>query len=354
MSAFKDNSGKISASTFKETLFPKCGYKRKEVLTGPEFGVDTAVIDIGNNMAMAVSSDPLSLIPSLGLQESAWLSVHLLANDMATTGFAPMYAQFVLNLPASLSLPDFEEYWAYIHQYCKDIGVAITGGHTCQIEGQNSTVSGGGTMFLTAPKGQIITSNGAQPGDLIVVTKETALVSSSILAMSFPETVKKELGKESLETAIENFYHTSSLHDALCAAHVLQPNSELKAMHDVTEGGIIGAICEVARASDCGFKIYDELIPIGEVQKQITRFFKIDHRYSVGAGSMIMIIKKGSEDKLVNHLADKNVKATLVGKMTTKNKGYRIIEEDEEKVIDFNGTDPYWEAFFSAYKKGLK
>src|SRR5690554_5617289 len=188
MKAFEEFSGKLTGESFQQLVRPKIGMYRKEVLHGPHVGVDTAIIDLGNNLGLAVSSDPLSLIPTIGPKASAWLSVHLLANDMATTGFAPMYAQFVLNLPATISLNVFEEYWNYIHQFCKDIGVAITGGHTGKLEGQNSVVSGGGTMFLTAPLVEILTSNGAQKGDVIVVTKESALNSSSILAMSFPET----------------------------------------------------------------------------------------------------------------------------------------------------------------------
>jgi len=354
MSAFDDNSGKIAAATFKDILLPQCGFHRDEVLVGPKFGVDTAVINLGNNLGMAVSSDPLSLIPSIGLQESAWLSVHLLANDMASTGFAPMYAQFVLNLPPSLSLGAFKEYWTYMHQFCKAIGVAITGGHTGQIEGQNSTISGGGTMFLTAPLHEIITSNRAEPGDVIVVTKETALVASSILAMSFPETVKNRLGKEVYERGCENFYQTSSLKDALSAAEVLRRNVDLKAMHDVTEGGVVGAICEMAQASGCGFRLYNDALPVGEVQRQITQLFEIDHRFCVGAGSMVMAVQKGKEGELIRHLTSRSIKATVVGEITPKEEGFHIVENGKEEDLSFDGKDPYWEAFFKALKAGLK
>lgn len=354
MSAFEDNSGKIGSGTFKEVLLPQCGYRRKEVLTGPKFGVDTAVIDLGNGMGMAVSSDPLSLIPSLGLRESAWLSVHLLANDMATTGFAPMYAQFVLNLPTSLSLAAFKEYWRYIHEFCEAIGVSITGGHTGQAEGQDSTISGGGTMFLTAPKDKIITSNCAAPGDVIVVTKETALASSAILAMSFPETVKNKAGKEVFERGCENFYQTSSLQDALCAAELLRNREELKAMHDATEGGVVGAIIEMAQASGCGFLVHNDALPVGEAQRRITRLFDIDHRFCVGAGSMVMAVKKGREQELIAHLHSKSIKATVVGEMTDRQAGFRIVEKEEEKPLFFDGKDPYWEAFFKALKAGMK
>lgn len=354
MSAFEDNSGKINSASFKEILLPYSGYARDEVLVGPKYGVDTSVIDLGNGLGMAVSSDPLSLIPSLGLKESAWLSVHLLANDMATTGFAPMYAQFVLNLPTSLTQQAFQEYWQHIHRFCEQIGVSITGGHTGQIEGQNSTISGGGTMFLTAPLNKIINSHQAQPGDVIVVTKETALNSSSILAMSFPETVKNKLGKEIYEAACENFYRISSLPDALAAVEVLEPNTELKAMHDVTEGGVVGAISEMAAASDCGFTLYNDRLPVGEEPYRITQLFEIDHRYCIGAGSMIMAVKQGKEQALVDHLKSKSIPASIVGEMTDAQQGYRMIEKDEEKVISFDGNDPYWGAFFKALKNGLR
>ncbi|MDZ7683413.1 MAG: hypothetical protein U5J63_17310 [Fodinibius sp.] len=101
MSAFEDHSGKIGSKLFHEILQPQSGRQRDEVVKGPRFGVDTAVIDLGDGKGLATSSDPLSLIPSLGLKESAWLSVHLLANDMATTG---LLRRNMPNLPSIFRL----------------------------------------------------------------------------------------------------------------------------------------------------------------------------------------------------------------------------------------------------------
>ena len=350
MRAFEEFSGKLTGESFRQLIRPNIGMHRKEVIHGPHFGVDTAIIDLGNNLGLAVASDPLSLIPSIGMKASAWLSVHLMANDMATTGFAPMYAQMVLNLPPSLSVAAFEEYWSHIHEFCKDIGVAITGGHTGQIEGQNSPISGGGTMFLTAPLDRIISSQGAAPGDVIVVTKEAAMTSTSILAMSFPNTVINKLGKETYDAACENFYQTSSLPEALLATEALAPNLELKAMHDVTEGGVVGAILEMAYASGCSVKVNNQALPIGEAQKKIAGLFEIDPQLCVGAGSMVMAVKKGKEEALLQHLRNNKVKATVVGEFTPGEAGHVLIDKGEEKLLSFNGKDPYWEAFFKAYK----
>lgn len=354
MSAFENHSGKINSNLFREIVEPQSGRKRPDVLKGPKFGVDTAVIDLGNGNGLATSSDPLSLIPSLGLKESAWLSVHLLVNDMATTGFAPEYAQFILNMSPDFPLEKFKRYWGHIHRICDEIGVAITGGHTAQVPGQESTTPGGGTMFLHAPVDEIITSDGADPGDKIVVTKESALVSSSILAMSFPETVKEKCGEDIYEQGCENFYRTSSLKDGLAAAEVLASNKELKAMHDVTEGGLLGGIWEMAEASGCGFRIDSSKLPVGEAPKAICELFEIDHRLCVGAGSMIMAVKAGQEDALINHLVDQSIPAAVVGEITPQTDGTILIEDGRENTFEFDGHDPYWDAFFEAMEKGWK
>ncbi|RZK34954.1 MAG: AIR synthase, partial [Pedobacter sp.] len=265
------NPGKMDNDDLKGIIFQNCGKKRSEIVTGPAFGVDVSVVNLPGGFGLAMTSDPLSLIPSIGLQESAWLSVHLMANDMATTGFAPMYAQMVLNLPAWLGKEDFNTYWNYIHQYCEAIGVAITGGHTGSIEGQNSTIAGGGTMLLTAPLQNILLSTQARAGDVIVVTKTCAISSSAILSMSFPETVKDKLGKETYDNACELFYQTSSLTEGLMA-HATQDGT-VSAMHDVTEGGVLGAVYEMAVASGNGVEIDNAAIPISYTVGEVCGLF---------------------------------------------------------------------------------
>ncbi|MBB4806377.1 hydrogenase maturation factor [Chryseobacterium defluvii] len=344
--------GKIGHSVVERFIQEKCGRKRKEVSTGPQFGVDVSVVDLPNGHAMVLTSDPLSLIPSLGLEESAWLSVHLIANDMATTGFAPMYGQFILNLPTWLSENDFKIYWSYIHKFCKDIGVSITGGHTGFIEGQNSTIAGGGTFITIAPKDKILISKLAKPGNSILVTKECAISSTAILAMSFPETVKNETGKELYESACSSFYRTSSLKDALIAAQ--EDNSGVTAMHDVTEGGVLGAIYELVTASGHGAVIDNGKLPVGEVQSAVCHLFSLDPRYCIGAGSMIISCEKEKAPEIISRLAQNNIPCTEVGKITEKDQGIKLVSEEKVNDLMYRKEDPYWKAFFNAYRKGWK
>ncbi|MEX1191474.1 MAG: AIR synthase family protein [Brumimicrobium sp.] len=349
-----DETGKFTATTLKKTVLQKLGARREEVLINAAYGTDTAVIQINESLGMAVSSDPISLIPNLGLRESALLSVYLTANDLATTGFAPQYAQFVLNLPVDLSDEDFSTFWGHIHEFCEDIGVAITGGHTGKIPGQESTVPGSATMFLTAPKNEILTAQGANPGDQLIMTKVAALTSTSILAKSFPETVKKEIGKDLYQKAVKNFENISVIQDALIASSTLKSNIELTAMHDVTEGGILGAAMEMASASNCGLEINSDKILVGEEQLKIASFFNLDYRKIIGSGSMLMAVKPSCTQKLIKALETKGIPAAKIGVFTDEKEHFLLNENGKSQMLTQNAQDPYWAAFFDAFQKGLK
>ncbi len=346
--------GKIEYQLFERFIDNKCGHQREEVIAGPQFGVDVSIIELPGDMALALTSDPLSLIPSLGLEESAWLSVHLMANDMATTGYAPMYGQFVLNLPSSFSKSDFNTYWGYIHKFCSAIKIAITGGHTGFIEGQNSTIAGGGTLVTVAPKDKLRVSTSAKSGNAILVTKTCALSSSAILAMSFPETVKHSAGTEIYRYACESFYHTSSLQDALIAVGENSGHSAIAAMHDVTEGGVLGAIYELAVASGNGAVIYNDKLPVGEVQEKVCHIFDLDPRYCIGAGAMVIACEKEGADEVIARLANHGIPCVEVGELCEKHYGITLVEDGEKRDLRYLETDPYWSAFFNALKEGWK
>ena len=209
-------------------------------------------------------------------------------------------------------------------------------------------------MFLTGPLDKMVVSGNARPGNVIVMTKEPAISSSAILAKSFPETVANRLGQERYRAGCDNFYQTSVLEDGIRAAECLEPDKELLAMHDATEGGVLGAVIEMAKASGCGVEVDNDKIPTDTVQKQICDLFDIDHRFSIGAGSMIMAVDKGSEEKLISHLHQHSIPATAIGEFTGNKGEYKQLSNGQASELSFDGQDPYWQAFFKALNDGLK
>src|SRR5690606_13980428 len=114
-----------------------------------------------------------------------------------------------------------------------------------------------------------------------------------------PKTVKNRLGIDTYQTAADSFYQTSALPDALTAVGNQQ---DVTAMHDVTEGGVLGALYELAAASGCGAVLYNDKLPIGYAQQQVCSLFSIDPRYCIGAGAMIIACKPGRAEQVIHRL----------------------------------------------------
>src|SRR5699024_3129738 len=135
--------GKLDKQGLSTLFSNNLGRQRENIRQGSSFGVDTSIIRLNPAKCLITSSDPASFIPSLGIKESAWLTIILTANDIATSGYLPEYAQFVLNLSNTIKEEELKEYWRYIHQFCEEIGISITGGHTGFDDMGNSTLAGG-------------------------------------------------------------------------------------------------------------------------------------------------------------------------------------------------------------------
>lgn len=346
----ENNSGKILRSTFEKTIWNQTGARRKEVLAGPRYGVDVSVVRLAGGLLMASASDPASLIPGLGLAESAWLTVHLTANDLATTGHRPMYAQFVLNLPLAVTDREFQEYWGFIHRYCDEIGVAITGGHTGKVQGQESTFAGGVTMSLIAD--DVLLSSGMLPGQSLLVTKGCAISACAILAKSFPSTVIKNLGEPAWSRLCDSFWSISVLEEALIAYRT----GKVSAMHDVTEGGIVGALAEMCGAAGCGAVIREENLPVADSTREMASLFGFDPIRSLGSGALLMACEKGDEDLLIGRLSEEGIPAWHIGHTTDISQGITLCNEvtGTREVVAGNSRDSYWNAYAGALKNGWK
>jgi len=162
-----------------------------------------------------------------------------------------------------------------------------------------------------------------------------------ISAGSFDELILPRLG-------CALFYQTSSLPEALIAMET----GLVTAMHDVTEGGVLGAVYEMAIASGLGVSVRNEDLPVGHAQQQVTRLFGIDERFCIGAGAMVIAVKQGNETQVISALFGRGIKATIIGEFTDKAQGLCLSTGGREEQLPYHEKDPYWAAFFQAFKKG--
>lgn len=299
------------------------------------------------------STDPVSLIPSLGPKESAWLSVHALASDVATSGVPPRYALFDLNLPPSLSDELLRGYWRSIHTTCQDLGISIIGGHTGRFQGCDYTIVGGSTMFAIGKQNSYVTSDMALAGDDLIATKSAAIEATSILARSFPRTVEKHLGRNILEKAQNLIRKVSVVEDALTASSVGLRQYGVTAMHDVTEGGILSATLEMANASRLGAVVESESIPIVNEVNEVCHLFRIDPSFALGQGSLIVASRPAHTQEVMKVLRRRGIPASIIGRLM-KQRMYEIRIKGKMRRLAYPREDPYWRAYWNGVRRRLR
>src|SRR5690349_15024364 len=209
--------GKPSSRVMSNTIFMLKGRESRKVLVGPRLGLDVSVIEMGRDKVLIVNCDPISFIPHLGPKDSAVMSIAEVASDVATSGIAPSFVMFDLNLPPQFSDSLLRAYWRSIHQTCKDRGISIVGGHTGRFEGCDYSIVGSATMWTTAGKNDYLTSSMARDGDDLIFTKAAAYGATSVLTRAFSKTVRKYLGESLFERAWKYLIESDTVTDSLSA-----------------------------------------------------------------------------------------------------------------------------------------
>jgi hydrogenase maturation factor len=112
--------------------------------------------------------------------------------------------------------------------------------------------------------------------------------------------------------------------------------SGVGAMHDVTEGGIFGALWEMAEASDVGLEIDLKKIPLRQETVEICELFDVNPYELISSGCMLMAATDGNA--LVREIEKTGIKATIIGKATAGNDRI-LINEDEHRFLEPPKTD---------------
>jgi hydrogenase maturation factor len=346
--------GKPSRKYFQRVIYGRLGARRGEVIVGPRFGVDNAIVRVGQGKVLVVTADPLSYIPSLGGRDSAWLSANLIASDLATSGFSPQYGVFDFNLPPRMKGDVFADYWKHFHGECKKLGLAIIGGHTGRYPGCDYTVIGAGVMYAFGEEERYLTSSMGCAGDDIVLTKGVAIETTAVLARAFPKTVRKAVGANLFAKACGYLRRVSTVQDSLTAASVGVHESGVTAMHDATEGGVIAAVFELAHASSLGAELDLSAIPVSPETNEICKLFRINPLNSLSEGSLIIASRPARTGKLMARLRAAWIESAVIGRLSARRVFWGADSKGARRTLRYPKYDPYWKAYWRATTKHWK
>lgn len=324
--------GKVSESVLKRSVLKQVHTKRPEVLVGASVGEDCAAVKLSEDELFVLSVDPITGTS----KDIGALAVHVTMNDIASAGAEPVGIMISALLPETVEEPELREMMQQIEEVCAALQIQTMGGHTEITRAVNQpiiTVTGVGKV----KSGKMVTTGGAKPGQDIVVTKWIGLEGTSILAKEKEEELLKRFAPAFIETAKGYDRFLSVVPEAATAV-----KSGVSAMHDVTEGGIFGALWEMAEASGVGLSIDLKKIPVKQETIEICNYYDLNPYELISSGSMLIAADNGYD--LVRELERQGIHSAVIGKATEGNDRV-VINQDERRFLEPPKTDELYRVF---------
>ncbi|HEX9061285.1 MAG TPA: AIR synthase family protein [Clostridia bacterium] len=318
-------TGKLPNSILKEIILDKVKYKRDDILLRPGVGEDCCAIDMKGN-ACVLSSDPITgAVSNIGT-----LAVHINCNDIASCGIEPLGILVTILAPPDTTIEELDKVMSQITEAADEINVEILGGHTEITDAVNRIIISG-TAVGKAPVKKIISTKGARPGDKVLFTGFAGLEGTAIISYDKEEEILKTFGEEFLERARTCLKNISVVKEGKLAGEY-----GVSAMHDVTEGGVLGAVWEMSEGSCVGARIYRGQIPVMKETTDICNFYGIDPLKLISSGCMLIACADG--DGLARFLKENGVNVSIIGEFTETTEK-KIVSDIAETDINEPDTD---------------
>ncbi|RLF07597.1 MAG: AIR synthase, partial [Thermoprotei archaeon] len=313
----------------------KLGYSDKRVLVGPGVGEDAAIIDMGDRVLVAHCDPITGATRNLG-----WLAVNVAANDVASKGARPRWLLLALLLREGAERGELEAILSQVDEACRRLGVAVVGGHTELVVGLPRTVAAA-TVMGEAPKDRFVTSSGARPGDVLLVTKGACIEGAAVMAHELADAASKALSPGELDYLRSFTWRISVVPEAMAAVEA----GGVTAMHDATEGGVLGAVQELAWASNVGVEVYEEKIGVDPVVRRLCETLGVDPLRTISSGTLIIAAEPSRARHVAEAVGRAGVEVYEVGVATEPSRGVRLVKRDGSiEELEEPVREELWEA----------
>ncbi len=321
--------GKIPIGVLKSTVLRMTGAQSDAIVTPPEAGLDFAALKLDSGY-MVVSADPITGVS----EDIGHYAIDVSANDVATSGNRPQFAESIMLLPEGSSSRDVRDVARQMHREARSLGIAILGGHTEVTPGLGFPIVAV-TVFSFVES--YVSSRDARAGDVIMMTKSAGLEGTSALARH--GSLSGRVPARIILRARGFRSRMSVVEDSVAAFQT----GFVRAMHDCTEGGVLGAVFEMSLASGLGFVLKENAVPVANETRLICKALALDPLKLIGSGSVLLSVKKGREAHVAKAL-DPVCKVTTIGEFTEKSR-VLVKRDGGEETVRSAPEDELWRAW---------
>lgn len=339
-------AGKPSPSRLQQLLAGNLGVPSDAVLVGPGPGLDAAVLDLGDGRVMAIAEDPIFPAPGLPLDIMGWFTVHIGASDVAVTGIRPQFMTYTLLLPRACSDDDAQVIISSISDASRELGVTIVGGHTGWYDAVTIPIIGGVTVWGIAGKGDWVSPGGAQDGDVLLMTKGPAIEATALLSILYKDRIGDRMVKSSLDRALSRVRQITVVQDALVAFSA----GGVHAMHDATEGGVLGGLHEMSSAA--GIPVFADIdrVSVPADIRDLGLALGFDPWQAISEGTLLAAVSPEGVARVRAEWSRVGIESFDLGRFDKSQRTSAVRSEGVTADLREPDVDPFWDLFFAGLR----
>lgn len=326
--------GKVSENVLKRSVFRQIKTKRKEVISGAVSGGDCAFFAFAESGELMASCMREAAVACGTNRNATAVPMEILlqkcVNNLACGGAEPLAVQITLLLPEDAEESVLKQLMSEAEETCSKLSMQIAGGQTRVTKAVNTpyaVVTGYGRV----KSGEVHTVKEAKPGQDIVISKWIGLEGTAMLAKSYREKLLERYPAYLVEEAAGFSQYISVLSEAAIARKF-----GVGAMHDASEGGVFGALWELAEGAGLGMSVDLKKLPLRQETVEVCEQLNVNPYELLSGGCLLMTTEDGNG--LVEALEREGIPAVVVGKLTDSND--RVLHNEEEiRYMDKPKTD---------------
>ena len=312
--------GKLNAEELKEYVFSFTAKTRDEVVLSAALGEDCAALKADGYILL--SSDPITA--AMECDSLGSLSIDVACNDIAANGGEAIAVMLTVIMPVSAKASQVGEIMQGASKRASEIGVDIIGGHT---EFSDCVTRPIVSATAVGKAKRLICKSSLSEGDDVYITKLCGIEGTVILAEKYPS-----LLTETDRRYLKEFGEMLSVKKE---SEILKGYEQVTTMHDVTEGGIVGAVAELVQSAGLSAQIYEDCVPVAPVTEKLCKELKIDPLKLISSGSMMFTGK--NLDSAIEELKAAGIAAHKIGRITKEKENVLIRKSGKKESFS---TEP--------------
>lgn len=336
-------TGKLTNEQLQTLILDKLPKLSPTTLVGANIGADCAWLNLGDKL-LVTSSDPITA----GGLESGTLAIHVSSNDIAACGVKPSGILIVVIAPTYATEDDLTKVVEDASREASRLGIDIVGGHTEVSDTVNNFVVIT-TAFGIVDKSHPVPFGKAKVGDKLIMTKTCGIEGSYIAVKEHSDKLTGKVSDEVLEKVSCYGDLISVVPEGSVAGSLINKDmtkndkgfyyGAVNLMHDVTEGGVLGASYEMADFSGIGIKVFEDSIPMTAETKEICSALSLNPLRLISSGALLMASSEA--DRVLESLRNNGIECKVIGEFIEN--GYVLVNRDgiEEKLLPPTADEIY-------------